>query len=101
MVGLAFTIAEPYPGELRIMNMMKPCCVHNGGRAWFDFSGPLVGGVPCGEGSESKIGGTTGFCCRNNIPNDVPIPRINIQNDVPIPRNNINDFSRKPAVKLG
>ena len=63
MVRLAFTMAEPYPGESRIVNMIKSCCVHNGGRTWCDFSGPLVGGVPCGEGSESKVGGTTGFCC--------------------------------------
>ena len=63
MVGLAFTMAEPYPGESRIVNMIKSCCVHNGGRTWCDFSGPLAGGVPCGEGTESKVGGTTGFCC--------------------------------------
>ena len=68
MVGLAFTMAEPYPGESRIVNMIKSCCVHNGGRTWCDFSGPLVGGVPCGEGSESKVGGTTGFCCRMDFP---------------------------------
>ena len=56
-------MAEPYPGKSRIVNMIKSCCVHNGGRTWCDFSGPLVGGVPFGEGSESKVGGTTGFFC--------------------------------------
>ena len=63
-MGLAFTMVEPYPGYSRIVNMIKSCCVHNGGRTWCDFSGPLAGGVPCGEGAESKVGGTTGFCCR-------------------------------------
>ena len=58
MAGLAFTIAEPYIGESRIVSMIKSCCVHNGVRTWCDFSGPLVGGVPCGEGTESKVGGT-------------------------------------------
>ena len=63
MVGLAFPMVEPYPGYSRIVNMIKSCCVHNGGRTWCDSSGPLAGGVPCGEGTESKVGGTTGFCC--------------------------------------
>ena len=70
MVGLAFTMAEPYPGESRIVNMIKSCCVHNGGRTWCDFSGSLVGGVPCGEGSESKVGGTSAFCCRHQWVNN-------------------------------
>ena len=60
MVGLAFTMAEPYPGESRIVNMIKSCCVPNGGRTWCDFSGPLAGGVPCGEGTDSKLVGLPG-----------------------------------------
>lgn len=67
MVGLAFPMVEPYPGYSRIVNMIKSCCVHNGGRTWCDSSGPLAGGVPCGEGTESKVGGLPGsaveFAC--------------------------------------
>ena len=28
-----------------------------------DFSGPVVGGVPCRKGDGSKVGGTSGFRC--------------------------------------
>ena len=61
MVGLAFTMGKPHPYRCHIIKMINSCCVHNGERFWCDFSGPVVGGVPCGKGDGSKDGGTSGF----------------------------------------
>ena len=63
MVGLAFTMGKPHPYRCDIIKMINSCCVHNGERFWCDFSGPVVGGVPCGKGDGSKDGGTSGFRC--------------------------------------
>ena len=63
MVGLAFTMGKPHPYRCDIIKMINSCCVHNGERIWCDFSGPVVGGVPCGKGDGSKDGGTSGFRC--------------------------------------
>ena len=63
MVGLAFTMGKPHPYRCQIIKMINSCCVHNGERFWCDFSGPVVGGVPCGKGDGSKDGGTSGFRC--------------------------------------
>ena len=63
MVGLAFTMGKPHPYRCHIIKMINSCCVHNGERFWCDFSGPVVGGVPCGKGDGSKDGGTSGFRC--------------------------------------
>ena len=67
MVGLAFTMGKPHPYRCHMIKMINSCCVHNGERFWCDFSGPVVGGVPCGKGDGSKDGGTSGFRCRKTI----------------------------------
>ena len=62
MVGFAFTMAEPYPGESRIVNMIKSCCVHNGERTWCDFSGPA------GKELRAKLVGLPGSLLNRRVP---------------------------------
>ena len=61
----------------RFLLLLDSSCCRCGSCCWFlmvsaccwifffgcDFSGPVVGGVPCRKGDGSKVGGTSGFRC--------------------------------------